>query len=96
VLREPRARGRDDVNEQQINALAERVAMLVVKHERRHRLALSKAAAAHELGISLAHFERHVLDQLSVVYAGSRVLIPRRELERWLERRAEPILRRTG
>jgi len=56
------------------------------------RLALSKAEAAVALGVSVDFLEDHVLDELKVVYAGRRVLVPVAELERWLTRRAEPIL----
>lgn len=56
------------------------------------RLALSKVEAAASLGISVDHLERHVLPELKVVYAGARRLIPVRELERYLDRNAVPVL----
>jgi hypothetical protein len=55
------------------------------------RLALSRAAAAEALGMSLSSFERHVLPEIKVVRRGSLRLVPVRELERWLEREAEGL-----
>jgi len=52
------------------------------------RLALSKSEAAEALGVSVDHFERHILGELRVVYAGRRRLIPLKELERYLDRHA--------
>jgi hypothetical protein len=56
------------------------------------RLALSKAEAAEALGVSVDHFERHIQQDLKVVYCGARRLYPIRELERWLDSRAEKVL----
>jgi len=56
------------------------------------RLALSKAEAAHSLGCSVDHLERHVLEHLKVVYVGARRLIPVVELERFLREQAVPVL----
>lgn len=52
------------------------------------RLALSKPEAAAALGVSVDTLERHVLPELRVVRRGRLVLIPVRELDRWLERSA--------
>ena len=52
------------------------------------RLALSPAEAAASLGVSRDYFDDHVLPDLRAVRRGRRVLIPTRELERWLEREA--------
>lgn len=52
------------------------------------RLALSKTEAAESLGISVDLLEEHVLPYLRVVHVGRRVLVPVRELERWLEGQA--------
>lgn len=52
------------------------------------RLAYSVGEAAAALGIGETCFREHVLPALRVVYVGRRPLIPRRELERYLEREA--------
>jgi excisionase family DNA binding protein len=52
------------------------------------RLALSKPEAAAALGVSVDSLERYVLSELRVVRRGRLVLIPIREIERWLERSA--------
>lgn len=49
-------------------------------------LALSLDEAAKALGISRDSLERHVLHELRVVRVGRRVVVPVRELERYLER----------
>jgi hypothetical protein len=51
-----------------------------------------KAEAAEALGVSVDHFERHILVELKVVYCGARRLYPVRELERWLTENATPVL----
>ena len=51
-------------------------------------LAVSRAEAAALLGVSLDYFEKHVLPELAVVSRGRRILVPVRELEKWLEREA--------
>jgi Helix-turn-helix domain len=48
-------------------------------------LAFNQQEAAQALGISVDHFERHIKEQLPVVYSGSRRLYPRKVLERWLD-----------
>lgn len=52
------------------------------------RLALTKPEAAEALGVSIDTLERHVLADLRVVRRGRLVLIPVREIERWLDRNA--------
>jgi hypothetical protein len=56
------------------------------------RLGLSREAAARAIDVSLDSFERHVLPELRVVRVGRRVIVPTRELERWLERSASRLL----
>lgn len=52
------------------------------------RLALTPAEAAQAIGVSRDFFDEHVKPELRVVRRGRLVLIPTRELERWLEREA--------
>ena len=52
------------------------------------KLLLRRAAAAHVRSMSLDSFERHVQPNLQLVRAGSLVLVPVRELERWIESEA--------
>jgi excisionase family DNA binding protein len=56
------------------------------------RLALTPDEAAAALGVSRDTLERHVLHELRVVRRGRRVLIPVRELERWLDESAAAVL----
>jgi excisionase family DNA binding protein len=56
------------------------------------KLALRKAEAADSLGVSVDHFERHVLPDLRVVRSGRLVLIPEEELRKWLSRNAAKTL----
>jgi len=44
---------------------------------------VDRPLAAAMLGMSLAHFERHVQPHLKLVYSGRLRLVPVRELERW-------------
>ena len=48
------------------------------------RLALSPEEAAAAIGTSRDFFDLHVLPELRVVRRGRKVLVPVRELERWL------------
>jgi len=52
------------------------------------RVALTREEAAAAIGVSLAHFERHVQPHLRVVRSGSVRVIPIRELETWVDRAA--------
>ncbi len=62
----------------------------------RGRTTLSKVEAAQLLsGMSVDHFERHVLPNLRVVRSGTKVLIPVTEIERWKEESAARALKDT-
>lgn len=52
------------------------------------RTALTRAEAARSLGVSVDWFERHVQPELRLVRRGQLVLVPVRELERWVDRSA--------
>ena len=52
------------------------------------RLLLTRAEAAVALGMSLDHFERHVQRHVRLVRSGQKLLVPTRELERWIDRHA--------
>lgn len=49
------------------------------------RLALSPDEAAAVLGVSRDYLDEHILHELRSVRRGRRILIPVRELERWLD-----------
>jgi excisionase family DNA binding protein len=49
------------------------------------RVTLTKDEAAVALGVSLDHFERHVMTSLRLIRCGRRVLIRVAELERWAQ-----------
>lgn len=55
-------------------------------------LALGLDEAAMALGVSRDTLERHVLAELRVVRVGRRVVVPVRELERYIERSASKPL----
>jgi excisionase family DNA binding protein len=52
------------------------------------RLTLSPVEAAEALGVSRDFFDEHVRDELRLVRRGRLVLVPVRELERWVEENA--------
>ena len=52
------------------------------------RITVSKAEASELLGVSIDFLEQHVLPELKVVRRGRKVLVPARELERWVEENA--------
>jgi hypothetical protein len=56
------------------------------------RLALSKSEAAASLSMSVDSFERYVQPDLKLIRQGRLVVVPVRELERWLEQNAEKTL----
>lgn len=56
------------------------------------RLALSIEEACAALGVSWDFWREHVAPEVRIVRRGRRKLVPVRELERWLERRAEAVL----
>lgn len=58
------------------------------------RLTLSKQEAADALGVSMDFLEDHVMPEIRVVRRGRRRLIPRTELEGWVDRAAGMPLRR--
>jgi excisionase family DNA binding protein len=49
---------------------------------------LTPVEAADALGLSRDSFDRYVRDELRLVRRGRLVLVPVRELERWIERNA--------
>lgn len=56
------------------------------------RLSLTPEEAAEALGMSRASFDRHVKPHVKLVRAGSMVLVPVKELDRWVDSTAEPTL----
>jgi excisionase family DNA binding protein len=52
------------------------------------RLAFTKEEAAEALRISMDTLERYVMGELRIIRLGRLRLIPRAELERWVERNA--------
>jgi excisionase family DNA binding protein len=52
------------------------------------RLAFTKAEAAASIGCSIDFFEEHIQPHLRLVRVGRKVLVPIKELERWLEKNA--------
>lgn len=52
------------------------------------RLGLSLDEAAAAIGVSRDTFDRHIRHELRVVRRGRCLIVPIRELERWLEREA--------
>jgi hypothetical protein len=52
------------------------------------RVALTREEAAAALGVSLAHFRRHVQPHLRLIRSGSCRLVPIVELERWAQENA--------
>jgi excisionase family DNA binding protein len=56
------------------------------------RLALSLDEAAAALSVSRDFFDEHIRHELKVVRLGRKLLIPLRELERWLDEHAHRAL----
>jgi excisionase family DNA binding protein len=56
------------------------------------RLSYSKSEAAATLGVSVDFFDEHVQPEIRIVRCGRRRLVPRAELQRWLERSATRAL----
>jgi hypothetical protein len=71
-----------------LTALADLVSARLASRQDLPRLTLTKAEAAHALGVSDDHLCRHVLPDLRVIRSGRLVLIPIRELERWCDENA--------
>ena len=57
------------------------------------RLALTPVEAAASLGVSRDYLDEHIVPTLKVVRVGRRVIVPVRELERWLEENSARLLR---
>ncbi len=49
------------------------------------RLAITRAEACDALGISLDHFERHIQSDVRLIRTGRRLLVPIKELNRWIK-----------
>lgn len=60
--------------------------------ERVPRITLNVEEAAKALGMSRDHFERHVYHDLRLIRSGRKVLVPIRELERWVDLNAALVL----
>jgi excisionase family DNA binding protein len=58
----------------------------------RPRLTVSPMEAAEALGVSRDYFDEHIKSELRVVRRGRLVLVPMRELERWVEENAARTL----
>lgn len=56
------------------------------------RVALSIEEACAALGVSWDYWREHVAPEVRIVRRGRRKLVPVRELERWLDTRAEAII----
>jgi excisionase family DNA binding protein len=62
------------------------MAFTLQEHARADKLAYTPAEAAAMLGVSRRTFDRRILGQLRIVREGRCILVPRRELERYIER----------
>lgn len=51
-------------------------------------LAVNKSQAAELLGVSEDYFDDYVRPEVRIVRKGRRILVPVKELEKWLERSA--------
>jgi excisionase family DNA binding protein len=58
------------------------------------RLALSVAEAAEALSVSRDFFDEHIRHELRLVRRGRKILVPVRELERWLEQNGTAMVDR--
>ena len=56
------------------------------------RLTLSPAEAANALGVSRDFFDAHVKPELRVVRRGRLVLVPVREIEKWVAENSAAVL----
>ena len=56
------------------------------------RLTLTPSEASETLGVSRDFFDEHVKPELRVVRRGRLVLVPVRELERWVDENAASVL----
>lgn len=73
-------------------AIAELKAAL--EHAARPRLTYTPEEACQVLGVSRAFFYERIRPELRVIRRGKLVLIPVRELERWLSESAERVFDR--
>ena len=55
-------------------------------------LAVNIETAAELLGVSRDSFDRHIRSELRIVRRGRLLLVPVRELERWLEANSARVL----
>ncbi len=55
-------------------------------------MTLSPQEAADALGVSRDYFDAHVKPELRVIRRGRLVLVPVRELERWVDENAAQVL----
>jgi hypothetical protein len=55
------------------------------------RIALSKTEVAEWIGCSVDFLDKHVWHELRVVRRGRRLLVPVREVERWMAANAERV-----
>jgi excisionase family DNA binding protein len=55
------------------------------------KLLLSRTEAAEALNVSEDYFDEHVRPEIRVVRRGRRVLVPVREIEKWIDRNAEEV-----
>lgn len=60
------------------------------------RIALTVAEASSSIGVSRDFFDEHVKPELRLVRRGRLILVPVRELERWVEANAERTLGGAG
>jgi len=61
---------------------------VTVSEQSTPRFALTPVEAAGALGMSRDSFDRYVRDELRLVRRGQLVLVPVRELERWVDQNA--------
>jgi hypothetical protein len=64
----------------------------VIKPQPIRRLCYSPDEAAAALGIGRTMFYEQVLPELRTIRLGRKQLVPLRELERWTDRSAAPIV----
>ncbi len=64
----------------------------ILRTPRAPRLAVELGEAASTLSVSKKFFDEHVRPDLRLVRRGRKVLVPIRELERWLEANAAVTL----
>ena len=57
------------------------------------RVALRREEAAAAIGVSVDYFRDHVQAEIRLIRRGRLILVPLRELEKWVERNAAVTLR---